>query len=317
MIYYAVMTRKTYNHSPYWYAKKHGAARGFACDTASDTAYASARGAGRGAGRSAAYSQNKTYVEQYVEYCTRGGRNGEKYLYDFNPLLVSIYAMIDIGLAVKREVDIWRDPAERDRMKRELMRDLRAIRRPFYYMRETERRRSLAIARRKISRRSTTAPMPTPEEILAAWNARKTSREAMIRLGGIIHDLECYVDNCLRFDSKGDVVGRNGGIRGWLKENMPELSPKYKTLMRYKALAMRLRQATNTKDPTPTSELLNRKNRHETVKKLLSEPEPVFSRLFNELERMLSPESVFLDAPKRIKRTKKRAEKRTRLRRRS
>ena len=58
----------------------------------------------------------------------------------------------------------------------------------------------------------------------------------------MLHDLECYVDNCLRFDESGDVVGRNGGIRGWIKENLPELSPKYKTLMRYKAMAIRLRQ---------------------------------------------------------------------------
>jgi hypothetical protein len=109
-----------------------------------------------------------------------------------------------------------------------------------------ERRRSLALERRKIRRRRTTAPMPTPEVLLKAWDGRKSSRKAMILLGGIMHDLECYVDNCLRFDESGNVVGRNGGIRGWLKENVPELFPKYKTLMRYKALAVRLRQATDT-----------------------------------------------------------------------
>ena len=157
----------------------------------------------------------------------------------------------------------------------------------------------LAAERRKIRRRRTTAPMPTPDEVMAAWNARKESREAMVRLGGMLHDLECYVDNCLRFDGSGDVVGRNGGIRGWLRENLPELSPKYKTLMRYKAMAMRLRQATGTKDPTPTSALLDAKRRHEVVAALLAEPKPVFSRMFDELEQMLSPETVFLDAPKR------------------
>ena len=138
--------------------------------------------------------------------------------------------------------------------------------------------------------------MPTPDALLAAWNERKDSREAMIRLGGMLHDLECYVDNCLRFDESGDVVGRNGGIRGWLKENLPELSPKYKTLMRYKALAVRLRQATDTRDPTPTEAILA-EPRHEAAAKLLSGQEPVFSRLFGELDRMLSPDTVFLDAP--------------------
>ena len=50
----------------------------------------------------------------------------------------------------------------------------------------------------------------------------------MIRLGGMIHDLECYVDNYLKIDENGKVIGRNRGIRGWLRDNMPELSPKIK-----------------------------------------------------------------------------------------
>ena len=120
----------------------------------------------------------------------------------------------------------------------------------------------------------------------------------MILLGGIMHDLECYVDNCLRFDESGNVVGRNGGIRGWLKENVPELFPKYKTLMRYKALAVRIRQATETKDPKPTSSLLE-KPLHKAVATILSEEAPVFTHVFSMVEHMLSPQTVFLDAPKR------------------
>ena len=143
--------------------------------------------------------------------------------------------------------------------------------------------------------------MPTPAALLAAWNARKDSREAMVRLGGMLHDLECYVDNCLRFDERGDVVGRNGGIRGWLRECLPELSPKYKTLMRYKAMAVRLRQATGTKDPKPTSALLDETPRHTVVAELLSDPAPVFDQVFRKLEHLLSPETVFLDAPKPLK----------------
>jgi hypothetical protein len=198
------------------------------------------------------------------------------------------------------------DPVERDQMKRELMRDLRRVRRPFYYAQEVERRRSLAIERRKIHRRRTTAPMPTPEELLAAWNERKSSRKAMIILGGMMHDLECYVDNCLRFDEAGNVVGRNGGIRGWIAENVPELLPKYKTLMRYKALAVRIRQATETKDPKPTSRLLV-KPLHKAVKTILAEESPVFAQVFAMVEYMLSPATVMLDAPKRQAEKRRRA----------
>jgi hypothetical protein len=140
--------------------------------------------------------------------------------------------------------------------------------------------------------------MPTSEELRAAWNERKSSRKAMIILGGMMHDLECYVDNCLRFDEAGNVIGRNGGIRGWIAENVPELLPKYKTLMRYKALAVRIRQATETKDPKPTSRLLV-KPLHKAVKTILAEESPVFAQVFAMVEYMLSPATVMLDAPKR------------------
>ena len=220
----------------------------------------------------------------------------------FNPLVFCACAMVDVGLAMRDGASKFADPAGRDRMKRELMRDLRRLRRPFYYERETERRRRLAAERRRVSRRATSAPMPTPEEVLAAWNARKESREAMVRLGGMLHDLECYVDNCLRFDESGEVAGRNGGIKGWLGERLPELLPKYKTLMRYKAMAVRLRQATGTKDPKPTSALLEETPRHGVVAKILEDPEPVFSRVFGALEHILSPGTVFLDPAKPLRR---------------
>ena len=286
------MARKPYEHSAYWYAYHYGWT----------------------------YSEAKTYAGKYLDIHTyrprmREVHEGESYgkawfawrnqdyRFDssFNPLLLGACAMVDIGVAMRDEVRKLADPVERDRMKRELMRDLRIVRRPFYYAREKARRRELAAARRKLSRRTTTAPMPTPDALLAAWNERKDSREAMIRLGGMLHDLECYVDNCLRFDESGDVVGRNGGIRGWLKENLPELSPKYKTLMRYKAMAIRLRQATGTKDPTPTAALLAETPRHAVVEEILSGPKPVFDRVFKKLDHILSPETVLLDEPRPLK----------------
>ena len=276
------MAAKTYGHSAYWYAYHKGWT----------------------------YSEAKTLAGQYLDMHSYRPRNGGRGLLalcggdaklldsNFNPILFCACAMVDIGKAMRDEVAKFADPAERDNMKRNLMRDLRRLRRPFYYARETERRRALAAARRKLARRTTAAAMPSPEDILAAWNARKDSREAMIRLGGMLHDLECFVDNRLRIAEDGQVVGRNGGIRGWIKEVLPELAPKYKTLMRYKALAVRLRQATETKDPKPTAALLDESPRHEVVEALLADPRPVFSGLFAALEHMVSPETVLLDTPK-------------------
>ena len=276
------MARARYSHSAYWYAKNCGYTR----------------------------SDRVTFAEQYMDFCTRPARGGGTCLHDFNPLILCAYAMIDAGLAVKRGMDMLRDPVERDRIRREAAQGLRSLRRPFYYARETERRRRMAAERRKVNRRYTTAPAPTPEALLDAWKARKESREAMIRLGGMLHDLECYVDNCLKIDESGAVVGRNGGIRGWIRENLPELTPKYKTLMRYKALAIRLRQATDTRDPTPTTALLEGP-RHEAVEEILSDPEPVFSRVFDMLDHRLSPNTVFLDpAKKNLRRRKVKKKKR-------
>jgi len=263
-----------YGHSAYWYAKKNGWT----------------------------YSEKMTYTGQYLDIlgCSDPKRCpklfGSAVGVGVNPLLLGTFVAMDIGVAVRDGLRKLADPVERDRMKRELMRDLRQIRRPFYYARETERRRRLAEERRKINRRTTTAPMPTPADVLAAWNARKESREAMVRLGGLLQDLECYVDNRLRIDSHGNIVSRGGGIRGWLKACLPELSPKYKTLMRYKALAVRLRQVTCTKDPTPTSKILE-EPREETVAKLLADATPIFSVFISELDYLISPETVFLDAP--------------------
>ena len=286
--------RKKYNHSAYWYAYHYGWS----------------------------YSEKRSYTGQYLDmhmYRPRqklnkdgspktdwfGLDSGKVFDSTFNPTFLGICIAMDIGVAMRDKVRKLADPVERNRIKRELMRDLRRITRPFYYARETARRRELALSRRKIRRRTTTSAMPTPDEVLLAWQNRKASHEAMILLGGMIHDLECHVDNCLRFDETGAVVGRNGGIKGWLRECLPELLPKYKTLMRYKALAVRLRQATGTKDPTPTKELLS-EPRNEVVKTLETETEIVFSHVFARLEHMISAETVFLDAPKPIKQKSRR-----------
>ena len=126
-----------------------------------------------------------------------------------------------------------------------------------YYARDNARRRLLAAERRKISRRTTLNPCPTPEEFRAAFSRVGESVEAKIRFGGLVHDLECHVDNCLRIDEHGEIIGRNGGVKAWIADNVPELYGRYKTIMRYKALAKRVRQAVCVEDPVPTDALLD------------------------------------------------------------
>ena len=262
------------------------------------------------------YSESKSYTGSYLDqhtYRPRSSGNLSRLLRDkkdidlsekefdstFNPLLLATLAMVDIGLALRdnaknlaQSAANLSDPAWRAERGKGLRRQLRILRRPFYYARENERRRNLAAKRRKITRRRTTAPMPTPEAILAAWNRRKDSKDAMIRLGGMLHDLECYVDNRLRINEHDRIVGRNGGIRGWLKECLPELSPKYKTLMRYKAMAIKLRQATETHDPVPTAHLLGAKAPHAVVAEIRADARNTFAALLETIDFHLSPENI-------------------------
>ena len=118
----------------------------------------------------------------------------------------------------------------------------------------------LACERRKLLCRSTVAPKPTPTDIRVAWRFAHDSYENRLRLGGLLLDLECFVDNSLYGKLSGPhpkIQGRRPGIRGWLRENCPELSSKYFTLMRLKGLAKRLRQTLEIPDPVPTAILFD------------------------------------------------------------
>ena len=72
---------------------------------------------------------------------------------------------------------------------------VKRLRRPTYYERERERRRKLAEARREIRRHHTLNPKPTFDAIRAAIRSARGSPEDALRLGSLLEDLECFVDN--------------------------------------------------------------------------------------------------------------------------
>jgi hypothetical protein len=87
--------------------------------------------------------------------------------------------------------------------------------------------------------------------------------------------------------------------------------------MRYKALAVRLRQATETKDPTSTSKLL-KKPYHPVVEKILADKNPVFAHVYITLEHILSPKTVLLeDAPSLQKAPRKKSKLRAKTKQRN
>jgi len=141
-------------------------------------------------------------------------------------------------------------------MRRQIDRHIQRLKRPGYYEAELARRHGLSRERRRLHKRSTLNPCPTDGELREAFARAKDSPSDMVRFGSLLEDLECHVDNSAIFDEEGNLVGRRGGIRRYLALNVPELSARYKTVMRYKALAKRFRQALGVKDPVPAALLL-------------------------------------------------------------
>ena len=133
---------------------------------------------------------------------------------------------------------------------------VKRLRRPTYYERERERRQKLALARREVRRHRTLNPQPTFDAIRAAIRTARNSPESAIRLGSLLEDLECFVDNTLIHDAQGQIVGRRGGIKRLLQREAPDLFAKYSTIMRYKAMAKRFRQACDSAEPVPPATLL-------------------------------------------------------------
>ena len=140
--------------------------------------------------------------------------------------------------------------------RREIDRHLHRLRRPSYYEAERARRLALAEERRRLRRRRTLNERPCMDAIRDALARARESVEDMVRLGSLMEDLECYVDNSPYFREDGSFAGRRGGIRRLLQGEAPDLYARYKTLMRYKALSKRFRQAVGVGDPIPASSVL-------------------------------------------------------------
>ena len=149
-----------------------------------------------------------------------------------------------------------------------LSRGITRMRRSTYYERERTRRHRLADERRAIHIRRTVNPCPTVTEIREAWlRVRTTTRRGrkqignhvltILRLGALLEDLECYVDNHV-YVTRGvpGVRGRAPGIKGFFSNNAPDLHEHYKSIMRCKALAKKFRQACGCRDPIPVNSLL-------------------------------------------------------------
>ncbi len=149
----------------------------------------------------------------------------------FAPLLLPLGLLSVLGLCLAR---LWNASARR-RALREAERARRALRRP---------------------RSSARLPPPEPGQLAEAWEKSRASLEWKILLGSLLSDLEPVVDQRHVRNQRGQIVGRNPGIRGWIFEHCPELRRHYKAMMAYKALAERLRRVCGLFDPDSAEALL-------------------------------------------------------------
>ena len=171
----------------------------------------------------------------------------------------------------------WRETSERRRMRKTMRNREAGIR-----TRGAEDSiRRLASERRKVNRRATIARCPEAVDIRVAWAFVREDPEGPLRLGGLLLDLECYVDNSLVVEERPEgrkIRARRGGVRAWLRLNCPELAGKYKTLMRHKSLARKFRQAVDLPDPIPTAEVLDGRLNAEEIALAQVHEQPRFVR---------------------------------------
>ena len=109
----------------------------------------------------------------------------------------------------------------------------------------------------RIQRKTSVEPPPGPEDIRTAWARARRSLEGKLLAGTLLSNLEPVVDQSYIRDEDGTIVGRRGGIKGWLAANCPDMLPHYKALMSYKALADKLRMALGVNEPDTLSGVLD------------------------------------------------------------
>lgn len=135
------------------------------------------------------------------------------------------------------------------------------MRRPIYYDTEAKKRADKLVKQRSESRRirhrTSILQPPAPSVLMTAWDRSRVHgavKEKLV-LGSMMALVEAVIDHDLKRDISGEIVGRNPGVRGWLKANCPELLPHYKSLMHYKAMADKEQLICGLSDPYPAEVL--------------------------------------------------------------
>lgn len=139
---------------------------------------------------------------------------------------------------------------------------------------------------------------PSANDIRTAYVPRSVC--AALRLGSRLTDLEPSVDRSLIFEllpnGKRVIVARQPGIKGWLADH--QINVPYGTVMRYKKLASRIRQACNVDTRIPLEWLLP--DTPETAIRLPVHLQAAFAVSQKAVQRFLNAHSTLLSLTKAV-----------------
>lgn len=84
---------------------------------------------------------------------------------------------------------------------------------------------------------------PTPEAVSAQWARMRSRRDPLeaLKFGAMLLNVSQYVDCSPIYGRGKHIVARNPGLKGWLRENCPDIN--YVTAMSYRKLAQMTCQA--------------------------------------------------------------------------
>jgi len=108
--------------------------------------------------------------------------------------------------------------------------------------RERERKNQRWRTRRRNANTAIRRPLPPgfTEDLCRQWDRAHDSLEETLKFGTMLIELEDYVDNSFKYNARGDIVGRNPGMKGFLRMRCPHIG--YSTAIRYRMLALKARE---------------------------------------------------------------------------
>jgi hypothetical protein len=137
---------------------------------------------------------------------------------------------------------------------------------------------------------------PTAEMLRKYWAASRKSLENKILLGSLMGDLAVTVDASYVRGDDGEIIGRQGGIKGWMEKNAPDMLRHYKSLMAYKALADKFRLYCGVQEPDGAEEALGMTiPEHGQTAREKPERHPKAAELLSACRTMTALQSVVCD----------------------